>query len=539
MKFELEGVVSRTMEDPSAVAVFTRQSTKKKSQEKSIPRQRMGLREWAKTIGWAFPKDKDCFYEKKISGTRLNPEFDRLMADIASGRRKAILIDDLSRATRLALKTFQLWDLIKKTGTLLAIRSRYLVINPRYDQQDILIFFEGMLSEAHWETLGRMSADGSRFRASKGLWCGGPVPSGFVRKSKGVLAPDRAHLRDIEMQLLATESLSLRQASRFLKEQVGLDVAPSTLHHRAHNPIYESALVYGRTKRGFFRNPEARLGDAVLRKSQKAGPEDAIILPGAIQSPVAAAVAVASRKRLESSKNNSDGMGIRRSSVPLFALSGIAYCGLCETRVARRIGPPIKNGSGDGRYMYLGCWSKGCVNHSRRQEVVEDAALVALTAFVGDVEAARSTIRAAVEIVKRDGTLKARRLRKQDQEVEGACRRLEDRMETMLSEGSAVFASTLADLRQRLANGRRELAQAEAAMSLSLSPDDEADFLGWCSDMVARWKNFEPWERLVALRMGFARATFGDGGSVSLQPRLPPVKRDRQIKQPPPRIELE
>lgn len=538
MHLEMEKIPGRTIDDRELVAVFTRQSTKKPSQEKSIPRQRIGLQAWAKTIGWAYPEDPECFYEKKISGTRLNPELERLMRDLESGRRRGVLLDDLSRASRLALKTFQLWDVIKRTGALLAIRSRYLVINPQLDQQDILIFFEGMLNEAYWETLGRMSADGSRFRASKGLWCGGPVPSGFIRAGKGVLAPDLEHSREIELQLAAAESLSLRQASRFLRERVGLEISPSTLHHRAHNRIYESVLVYGKTRRGFYRNPTAMQGDPVLRKSQRGRPEETIVLPGAIKSPIPPMLAISPRSRLKGSRNNADGMGLRNAKAPPFALSGIAYCGFCDTRLVRRLGPVVRNGQDGARYGYLGCWTKDCVNHSRRQEAVEDGAITALSKLVENAAASRLMLRSAFEALRKDAAAKADRLREANRELEGACGRIERVMENMLAERAGAYAAKLSNLHQRLAAGRAELLQAEAAISFSLSPEIEDGFLVWCADIVNRWKGFSPIERLLMLRMGFRRATMGEGGIIELFPRMPLATKDSQNGKPPPRIEL-
>lgn len=513
----------KTIADPNLVAVFMRQSTKKKSQEKSIPRQRMGLREWSETIGWAFPTHRDCFYEKKISGTLLNPELDRLMRDLASGRRRAVMIDDLSRATRLALKTFQLWDLIKKVGALLAIRSRCLVIDPRRDQQDMLIFFEGLLNEAYWEMLGRMSADGSRLRARNGLWCGGPVPPGFARKGKGVLVPDKVNGRGLELQLMAAGSMSLRQASRYLKARLGLDVSPSTLHHRAHNRIYEGMLVYGKTKKGYYRKPRAVMGDVVLRKSQKAGIAP-VEVERAIQSPVATGLAIAPRSRLRASKNNGDGMGLRSSGTPPFALSGITFCAVCGDRFTRRLGPANGKEAAPGRYKYVGCWTDGCANRSRRQELVEDAAWTALRALAGNAPAVSEALRRALGILRKDNSVKAKKLADQVRELEAACLRLEEKVATSPTEDAEAFSKALAQIRERLVEERRELAVAGAAAELSLTDDDEASFLGWCADVVSRWKELDPMERLIGLRVGLSRAVVDVEGGVTLQPRVPVPK---------------
>lgn len=178
------------------------------------------------------------------------------------------------------------------------------------------------------------------------------------------------------------------------------------------------------------------------------------------------------------------------------------------------------------------------MNHSHRQETVENRAIAALSKLAENAAASRLMLRSAFEALRKDAAAKAARLRESNQELEEACGRIERVMENMLAERSVAYAAKLSNLHQRLAAGRAELLQAEAAISFSLSPEIEDGFLVWCTDIVSRWRGFSPIERLLMLRMGFRRATMGEGGVIELLPRMPLATKDRQNGKPPPRIEL-
>lgn len=523
MKPVIEDDYSTAITDPSLVAVLCRQSTTKTRQKNSIPRQLKGLKEWAKEIDWAFPTDSSCFYTAKISGTVYNPELERLMDDLRSGRKRGVMIDDLSRASRLVLKSYQLWDLIKSTGTLLAVRSFRRILDPENNNDEVIVGFEAWMNEAYWQMLGRLSADGSRRRAAQGRWCGGPVPLGFKRIRKGVLAKDDSTKLDITCQLSAASYLSVRQAAKLYQERFGIAVAPATLHNRARNRAYEGAIVYGRTHRDFVQNEQAIMGDLPIRKPFNSRPGDIVVKDGALPTPVERRTSIEAQQRLAERQNNRTGLGIRLNQKDPFTLSGLAFCAVCGNRLKRRLGPRRKSADGlASRYAYAGCWAAGCPNFSRTAEAVELAVVSAIEHLAVSGPSAKMVVDAAVKTLQGESKVKARLLEQRVQELKRACSRLEARFGAEIENETDAHAHAFDTLSKKLCLAEEELGYARAALDFKLDKDTEAAFMAWCGDTAGRWKEFSAWERIVALRQGFSRvAVFGDG-SVSLAPRIPP-----------------
>ncbi len=499
------------------VAVLMRQSTNKKSQDNSIPKQLQLNAEFAKEINWPFPTMPERFYSATVSGMSPNrPELDRLLKDIRSGDVKRVMVYDWSRASRSILGACGLWNTIRKAGALLAIQSQKRVIDSKKLNEGDFLFISvnGVINEAQWLTHARLVRDGMRRRAGNGKWPA-PVPFGFIRNEDGILIPNPDEMRIVERQFEAAAVYGIREACKVLQEE-NIFVSPSTLHYRLHNSVYIGILSYGKTKNDFKLNPNAKWGEMPGRKRMRS--DELIVVEDAFISPVSKEAIEKFQVNAQSRRWNKSGLGQRKGKTP-FLLAGLAYCGLCGKRMSRKAVKGVSKGGLEKAYDYVGCGTEKCPNKCLKKEIIEDQIRkFSLWEHLPKFEL-REAIKTALDI-------KIQFALKKQAEYENEIIKLtnaKDKFGSMYSEEIAKdkdYAQAYQKLCFDLHETQVNLYRMERTVNeiSGATPRIQADILGWCINFRERWYSMIPRQKMLFLRRTFCKVRVFENYLLSFEP---------------------
>jgi len=200
------------------VAIYLRVSTEEQARilDGSLVSQRQRLIDYvdgqnSRGTNWGSIVD---FYidEGKSAKDMKRAEFQRLLADVKSGRINLILSTELSRLSRSISDFCTLWDLFKKHNT------SFITLREQFDTTtaagELMVF--NLINFAQFErkqTAERIAANWQS-RAKRGLWNGGTIPFGFDRneKNKAELLPNAEEAKQLkEIFELFLEVGSVRQ----------------------------------------------------------------------------------------------------------------------------------------------------------------------------------------------------------------------------------------------------------------------------------------------------------------------------------------
>lgn len=420
-----------------------------------------------------------------------------------------------------------LWDTFRKFGVLVGIRSQRQIMDPTSRDHTMQITMQGLFNEYDWFVRAENVRVGVRRSASRGRWPTA-VPLGF-RREKGLLIPDHGSVAILTPQIEAVGTLSLREASRYLAER-NILVSPSTLHHRAHNPLYEGVSRYGGRKMEFVPNPEARYGDNLVPKLKRQPAEaEVIVIKDAFPRPVPDELVEASRAALQARRHNRNGWGIRRRHGPSFFLVGLLYCGLCGLRFQRHVVKHLLKSGQVKIYDYLGCDPReyprigrpkhDCPNRRLLRAVVEWRFEAGLRADLREENIIRVLLEKSIrrrcrlaEEERPDRVAKRARLK-------GEKDRLETTYGHRIAE-DAAFAKAYEMVCKQLEAMEGWLAQADQLQRrLETYPRFEAEFIVRLSDLTSRWGKLALNDRAVLLRHALTKVVVGESLRMTLVPR--------------------
>jgi DNA invertase Pin-like site-specific DNA recombinase len=151
-------------------------------------------------IIWAYIEDHtdlelaDTYIDNGVTGlTMERPEFQRMLADLESGRINACVTKDLSRLGRSAIDTGYYIEKYFPTHNI-----RYIAINDNYDSADpnsggIMVSLKNMVNEHYALETGRKIRATKQMQIRNGCFVGNHAPYGYLKypndKHKLVIDP--------------------------------------------------------------------------------------------------------------------------------------------------------------------------------------------------------------------------------------------------------------------------------------------------------------------------------------------------------------
>ncbi|WP_031332323.1 recombinase family protein, partial [Rhodococcus erythropolis] len=104
---------------PTSAAVYARISLDRDNEQLGVSRQRQDCLELAKRLGWGIG---EVYLDNSISASKdvIRPEYERMIADLSSGKRDGLIVYDLDRLTRKPAELESFIALAEKAGFALA-----------------------------------------------------------------------------------------------------------------------------------------------------------------------------------------------------------------------------------------------------------------------------------------------------------------------------------------------------------------------------------------------------------------------------------
>ncbi|MEX0755341.1 MAG: recombinase family protein [Actinomycetota bacterium] len=312
--------------------IYVRISQDRESEEHGIDRQERDARTLAKQRGWTVV---DVFADNDVSATsgRRRPEWERLLADLASGRIDAVVAYSSSRMYR---RPRDLERLVKLNPPIATVVSG--TINLDTADGRMMAGILAQIDQAEAERLGERVRRSKADRAAAGTWLGGGRrPYGYDR----IAEPDEPVRHVVNRAEAAIIRETVRRALR--GEALGRIVADL-------NARGVTTASGKRWRPAHLRRLHRSTFHAGLTPSGKRGNWPRIVTPDQHRLLLA---------KFPPSANRGRGKGSREAAVK-YALSGIASCGDCGSRML-----------GSGGYYRCTIRNGGCGRVSIRVDPVD------------------------------------------------------------------------------------------------------------------------------------------------------------------------
>lgn len=247
------GYIKIKPENPS-VAIYVRVSTAHQIDKDSLPMQKKDLMAYAKLILGT----EDCiiFEDAGYSGKNTDrPEFQKMMAQIRSGRFTHLLVWKIDRISRNLLDFATMYNELKDLGVVFVSKNEQFDTSSAMGEamlKIILVFAElerNMTSERVTATMIS--------RANNGLWNGGRIPYGYnYDYETHDFTPNKTEAPIVQMiHDLYEKERSLVRESRMLnskgyRTRAGNEWNPVSLYIILHNVFYCGSYRYNVLKEG-------------------------------------------------------------------------------------------------------------------------------------------------------------------------------------------------------------------------------------------------------------------------------------------------
>jgi site-specific DNA recombinase len=451
------------------MAAYCRVSTQMQvDRGESLDVQEQRLRAAADARGW----DIVVFREEGISAKDANrPAYRAMRTAVETGAVDGVMATKLDRLWRnLALAVAEV------DGITRVCRRDLIVLDQPLDTTTAAgrVILNVLLSFGQFErelTVERVR-EGMQARARAGKFNGGPIPYGYRRADRGVLAIDEAKAAVVRemFDLLLTRG-SVRQVVHALntagrRTRAGKHWATPTIQRMLRSPTYVGRLIYNKR--------DASTGTAKPRPRAE-HVEVAGAVPAIVSEDTFAAAQELLRKRATLAP---------RSQGARYLLSGLVRCGLCGGKM---YGQDTTGRARGGSFRYYRCWQhtqKGpaaCSGLSVRSDDLDAVIVQSLFDLRVDAEqlrqlAAEQSVRLREEVVP---------LRAEIGRLEGLVRTLEQR-EGRVMEAYEDGAYSATDMAARRAAIVAERGQVERLLDDARSRVAEADGEAVDVDLVVR-----------------------------------------------------
>jgi DNA invertase Pin-like site-specific DNA recombinase len=488
--------------------VYVRQSSLAQVQDhQESTRRQYELKNRARQLGW--PDERIAVIDEDLGQSasdtnQVRTGFERLLAEVVTGRAGAVLSLEISRLARQDSEGHRLVEVAALTGSLLIDEQQ--VYDPRFPDDRLMLGIKVLLSSTELRQMGLRLWENKLRKAQRGeLRINLPIGLVFDRHQGVCLDPDEqvqavVHLMFERFRLSGKISHVVRyfhdNGLEFPKHTGGWDgpvewgrLSCQRVRDALCNPFYAGAYVYGRvTHRAVAKPP-----DKVHQRAVRLPPQDwAVTIWDAFPSYISQAEYEANQSILGRNRLKSPGSpGRRRDGSAL--LTGIVLCGRCGQRLQ-----VVYSGKDNQRITYICCHRQRryaepvCQRIPGRavDQVVVDAVLAALTpaqielslAVMQEMERQQAELckqwELRLESAHYAARLAQRRYEQVDPDNRLVARNLEREWETRLREVESVVselalhqsqpALTLdATQRQRLANLVQDLPQVWHAVTTS------------------------------------------------------------------------
>ena len=279
---------------------------------------------------------------RSAAGTVTRSGFERMVAEVVSGRVGAVAAREVSRFARNSREWQQLVEVCRIVDTVLI--DQEMVYAPRASNDRLLLGLKGSLNEYELDLLRQRSLEARRAKAKRGelIVSGtgrvsqdrgasireGPRPARARGDPAGVrsVRADRLGAADVAVVSRARLELpAVLRAGRFAGS--GRSTAPCT--SMLTNPVYGGAYAYGKTERGTRYEGEAR------RKSDRRKPRDQwlALIPKRTKATLSGSVTSASSRRSREQFAHSLGLSSWPARDGRAILSGLLRCRRCASKL--------------------------------------------------------------------------------------------------------------------------------------------------------------------------------------------------------------
>ena len=366
-------------------AIYTRVSSDRQKQERTIESQVEALRDYAKEQGWSVPLEW-VFRDEGYSGSVLvRPGLERVRDLAAEGQLDIVLVYSPDRLSRKYAYQILLLEELAGTGTEVVFLQSLRDESP---ESTLLLQFQGMIAEYERAQIRERCRRGKIHKAKSGsvnALSGAPYGYRYMKKTDSTSAyyeviEDQANIVCEVYRLYTEEMLSLSAVTRWLNEKgvpTRKGISPwdrTVVWSILKNPAYIGKACYGKTKtvprKKITRRLRLRGGYSTKTGVHKECPrEDWIEIPvPAIINEEAFELAA---ERLEMNKK----MARRRTKVPNL-LQGLLVCSQCSRAYYRDMHQSTKK-----KIYYYRCpgsdgWrfenGKQCHSKPLRQEILDE-----------------------------------------------------------------------------------------------------------------------------------------------------------------------
>jgi site-specific DNA recombinase len=462
-------------------AIYTRVSSEKQKEEKTIASQTALLKEHAEEAGYTVPEEW-IFQDEGYSGALLvRPGLERLRDLAAEGQIEAVLVYAPDRLSRKYAYQVLLLEEFARQGVAVIFLRRPQVETP---EDQLLVQFQGIIAEYERAQIAERTRRGKKYRARTGqvsVLTGAPYGYRYVKKTETapayyeVLEAEAAVVREV-YGLYTEQGLSMQAITRELNargiptqtRQSGWERC--TVRAILRNPAYTGRAYYGKTERAERKKITRRLRqrggfsprcDAHRERPQAEWIE--IAVPAIITEERFALA----KERLEQNKRFA-----RRHTIEPTLLQGFLVCSLCGYAFCR-----VSNQTTKRKLYYYRCLGSErhrtfvktvCHNRPIRQDYLDELVWQKVMELLQNPELIRAEINRRMHEVRESNPSKQKKeslVKERERVRKGTERLLDAYQEGFLS---------LEELRRRMPDLRKREtaldAQIQALEATALDP---------------------------------------------------------------------
>ena len=314
-------------------ALYTRVSTEMQVREGySLDAQLQRLQAFCESQGWIV---SDIYVEEGESAKDTDrPQLHRLMDAVRAGQCDVVLVWRLDRLTRSVTDLYQLLQFFGEHGV--AFRSATEVFDTSSAVGRLFLTIVAAMAQWERENLAERVVIGQIGRAREGKRNGGMAPFGYrlVAGRMEIYEPEAVVVREIFARYV--RGAGYGDLLNWLNDAQAPQLAPRTgrwtrytMREILRNPVYIGQIRYG------YRNKQGRKQPS----------------PMIVDSDHEPIIPIGTWQRAESMLKMRAGIP-NRSGTTRWMLTGIAFCGLCGSRLHGKINPKR---NGEGKYRYYIC----------------------------------------------------------------------------------------------------------------------------------------------------------------------------------------
>lgn len=458
-------------------AIYTRVSSDRQKEERTIGSQVSALTEYAHNQGFTVP-DEWIFQDEGYSGaTLVRPGLERLRDLACEGQVEELLIYAPDRLSRKYAYQVLLTEEFARHGVEVIFLKSPKATTP---EEQLLLQFQGMIAEYERAQISERTRRGKRYRAKSGLvnvLSGAPYGYRYVKKTEfssayyEVIEQEGEIVRTV-YRLYTEDGLSINAIARWLNNRnipTRKKISRwerSTIWAMLRNPAYKGKACFGKTqiveRQKITRLLRKRGGFSSRCSANRERPrQDWIEIP--VPALVNEEVFALTEERLEHNKRYS----LRRTIEPTL-LQGMLVCSQCgyayyrtSTRTSKRKLYYYRClGSDDYRYEN----GRVCNSQPIRQDYLDAVVWEQIIKLLEDPEIVRSEIRRRIKKINNTSPIKKRK-----ETLEKEIIRVNKSMEKLLDAYQEDLLQ-LDELRSRMPALRKR----EAALKSELNSIDSA-----------------------------------------------------------------